>query len=205
MLSLILLTIAGVFSSFSQIANKKLAKPAYSSESLTTAQMLLNALIALPLLFYRFDVPSDFKYWALTLLSTLSFAFSTKYFFKALQLADVSLVSILYKLNIVFVVIIGIALLKESYTIIQSIGLILIIFSSIFVIYKGSIIKSVNLSIIYVLAACMFTTFSSIADKIVLNHFSPFTYVFVNNLLIGELSDISRWFFAQFGSQKSRN
>lgn len=52
-------------------------------------------------------------------------------------------------------------------------------------IYQGSVIKSINLGIIYVLIACIFTTFSSIADKVVLNHFSPFTYVFVNNLLIG--------------------
>lgn len=142
MFSLILLTIAGLFSSFSQIASKKLAKPDYSSESLTTAMMLLNALIALPLLFYKFGIPSEYRYWVLTFLSTLSFAFSTKYLFKALQLTDVSLVSILYKLNIVFVVIIGIVLLKEAYTIIQTIGLILIIFSSIFVMGLAQLIAS---------------------------------------------------------------
>ena len=53
-------------------------------------------------------IPSDFRYWILTLFSTFSFAFSTKFLFKALLVTEVSLVSIIYKLNIVFVVILGI-------------------------------------------------------------------------------------------------
>ena len=67
----------------------------------------------------------------------------------------------------------------------QIFGLILTLSASLLVIYKGSIIKSFNSSVVYILLACVFTTFSSIADKVIVNHFSPFTYVFVNNLFIG--------------------
>ena len=184
MFNLILLSFAGLFSGISQIANKKIAKPEYPPESLTVATMLLNALIAFPLLFYQFEVSLDWRHWLLTAFSTIAFAFSTKFLFKAYNKTDVSLVLIIYKLNVVIVAIIGIILLKETYNTTQSLGLFLILISSISLVFKPRTGKLLPEGIIYVVLAAILTSFASVSDKIILNHFSPFTYAFINNAMI---------------------
>lgn len=183
--NLLLLSFAGLLTGLSQVINKKLATKGHKSTTYTTVIMLLNAAFAIPFLFYQFYISHSLYYWLLILISTTAFAFSTYFSFKAYKVTDVSIVSIIYRFNIVIVALIGIAFLKEQYSFQSYIGLLLIFFSSVVIaLEKGLKFDS---GIIYAFLMAITGAIATVLDKIILNDFSPYTYVFVNNLLVGSI------------------
>lgn len=181
---LLLLSLAGLFSGISQLVNKKLSNLGFNSRSLTVTVMLFNAFLAIPLLFYKFHIPSSWYHWILVFISITSFAFSVFFGFKAYKTTDVSIVSIIYRVNIVLVALSGIIFLGEKYTLNAYIGLFLILLSSILVTFEGRKLI-ITAGIAYVFLMAITGAFASVLDKIILRDFSPYSYAFFNNLLIG--------------------
>jgi transporter family protein len=181
---LIFLSLAGLFSGISQLINKRLVKTGFSSKTYTVVIMLFNAFLAIPLLFYKFHIPTSLYYWVLVIISITSFAFSVLFGFKAYKTTDVSVVSIVYRLNIVLIAIVGIIFLGERYSLSAYFGLLLIFISSILFAFEGRKLK-LSVGVIYALLMAFTGAIASVLDKVILNDFSPYTYAFFNNLLIG--------------------
>lgn len=180
---LLLLSAAGLFSGVSQLINKKITSKEHRSSSYTIVIMLLNALLAVPLLFFNFYVSKSPLFWLLIIISATAFAISTLFSFKAYKETDVSVVSIVYRVNIILVALAGIIFLNESFSFNSYLGLFLIFAGSIIVAFNKDF--KVESGVIFALLMAVFGSMATVLDKIILDDFSPFTYVFVNNLLVG--------------------
>jgi len=182
--NILLLFLAGLLSGLAQLLSKKLVLSNHQSTTYTTVVMLINAIISIPLLFYRFYMSLSIIYWLLILTSVLAFAFSTYFSYQAYKHADVSIVCILQRLNIVLVAVFGVLILQEEFTSKSVIGLSLIFLGGILLVMEKFRFK-LTVGIIYALITALLVTVASILDKVILKDFSPFTYVFINNLLVG--------------------
>jgi len=83
----------------------------------------------------------------------------------------------------VFVALLGIVLLKEQYSFNAYIGLALIFLSSLIITFNKKL--KLSAGTVYALLMAITGTIATVLDKIILNDFSPLSYVFVNNLLVG--------------------
>jgi len=180
------LLIASFSISISQLLNKTLSKKGHSPTTYTSITMLSNALIAIPLLFIQPHFSQSIFIWVLIIASATIYGLSSVLTFKAFKTTDVSIVSIIQRLSIAFISFMGITLLKESYTPKTILGIVLIVASSIILVYKKTK-KKIDTGILMSLGSAFFGAIASILDKKILFDFSPYSYVFVNNALIGIL------------------
>jgi len=183
---IILLIVIGAFMGMVYLLEKKISFDKYHPATILIAISLIGSIFAVPLLFYKFQIPTEPKYWIVGIASMLVYGIGSLFEFKAYKSVDASTLSLVGKLNIVIAAIIGILLFKDTYMIGGYIGLILIIVGSIVVLYEK---KTFHMSkgISFVIFMAIGFAISTILDKIVLNGFSPFTYVFINNFGIGIL------------------
>jgi bacterial/archaeal transporter family protein len=179
-----LLALAGIMVGLAQVVNKKLSHSGYDSRTYTSVITLISATISIPLLFYRFSLPSLPLTWVLVLFSILAFAFSTFFGFQAYKLTDVSIVAIIQRTSIVFIALLGIFILKEKYNFSSYLGLTLIFSSGILLTYTKKK-APINKGVIFALLMALTGSMASLLDKVILSDFSPFTYLFINNLLVG--------------------
>ncbi len=186
LLTFILLFIAGFLNGIIRVVYKTLAVNGNRSTTLTTVTQLIGAVFAIPLLFINFQISTSPAYWILIGFSVISYALFVTFTFRALQNTDVSLVSIIDRLNIVFIAIAGIAFLGEHLTVLSYAGLALICVGGFIVVFeKMSFILSSG--VIFALLATLFGAMASVLDKVILRDFSPYTYVFINDLLVGSV------------------
>lgn len=87
LLILLSLSIAGLFSGFSTLFNKKIADSKADSKTVTLVVMLFNTLLAFPFIFYRFGVADSIWTWLIILISTTSYAFSVYFSFYSIILS----------------------------------------------------------------------------------------------------------------------
>jgi transporter family protein len=165
------------------VLNKKLSGTGHKSSTYTLVIAIVSTLLSVPLLFYRFKVPGLWGFWLLAVVSAATFGLSNMFSYKAYKLTDASVVSLIHRLSIVVAVILGITVLGEIYTPGAYLGLILIIVSSVIILYEDKKI-TLNRGVAYAIVMALLSGLAGVMDKIVLREFSSFTYVFVNNLLI---------------------
>ncbi|MEK7543532.1 MAG: EamA family transporter [Patescibacteria group bacterium] len=182
--SFFILTLASIAIGLTYIINKKLAHGKVNASTLTFVISYVNAFISIPLLFVNFSITKNPLLWLLILVSALTFGLSSYFSFRAYKLTDVSTVSLVHKLNVVVAALIGIVFLSERYSFLSYTGLILIVLSNIFLIYDGKRI-SIEKGIFFAFLMAIMSALAAVFDKIILNDFSPFTYVFVNSIITG--------------------
>jgi len=168
------------------LLEKQISLDKYHPATILIAISLIGSIFAAPLLFYKFQIPTEPKYWTIGIISMLVYGVGSLFEFKAYKSVDASTLSLIGKLNIVIAAIIGIILFKDTYGLSGYIGLMLIIIGSVVVLYeKKAFYMSKGVSFV-ILMAIGFAV-ATVLDKIVLEGFSPFTYVFINNFGIGIL------------------
>ena len=192
----LILILASVAIGLTYIVNKKLAHEKFNASTFTFLISYVNALISFPLLFFNFYVTKNPFLWLLILVSALTFGISSYFSFKAYKIADASTVSLIHKSNIVLTAIIGILFLSEKYSPLSYLGLFLIIISTLFMVYDG---KKINIDrgIFYAFIMALTSALVAVFDKIILNDFSSFTYVFVNSILTGIIFSFRKGIFSK--------
>lgn len=146
--------------------------------------MLVNSILFIPLLFYQFRLPSSPMTWILVFLSVGIFALSAAFMFKSYQHLELSLLTILQRFNIIFVAIIGIIFLGERLSLLGIAGLLFLFIGSSSILYEN---KRFTLSAgaWYTILSALLSAIAAVLDKAILKDFSPYTYAFINNLLVG--------------------
>ncbi len=180
----LLLLFAGLLSGVIQVLNKKLAGSNHRSSTHAAVIALTNGVVGLPLLLYQFQLPQSFGTWILIVFSISTYAISLSLYFLAYKLSDVSLVSVVRRLSIVCIAILGVVFLREQLTIVNWFGLIMIVLSGIVVTIERKQMK-LSSGLLFALFSAVFASISAVLDKQILNDISPFTYVVVNNLFVG--------------------
>ncbi len=183
-LALLLLLIAGVLSGIIQILNKKLAGSYHQPSTHAAFIALANGVIGLPFLLFQFRLPEDSITWVLIAFSVITYAISLLFYFIAYKHADVSLVSVVRRLSIVFIAVLGVVFLREELSFVNWLGVVMILLSGAVVAIDKRKIKF-SAGFLFALLSAVFASVSSVLDKQILNDISPFTYVVVNNLLVG--------------------
>ncbi len=179
---LIILSLGGLAIGIVSIIFKKLAHLKFHPTTFVLAQHILLTLFAAPLLFYQLKLATSATIWIIAIISISSFAIGFTLNFKALKLIDASAVALIRRLSIPIAAILGLIILSQTLTFKSIIGLILITFGAIIILYQK---QHFTLSRGYVFALLMAfgTALALILDKIVLNEFSPITYAFINPLV----------------------
>jgi uncharacterized membrane protein len=166
------------------IVNKSLSREKFPAATFALVTQWMSAVIAIPLLLINFKLAQHPVTWIFILVSTFIYGLSVYFSFKAYQNTDASIVSIVHKFSIVFTAFLGIIFLHEKYYSLSYLGLFFVVMSNIMLIYEKKKII-LTLGIIFALLMAVTSAFAGFFDKIILNDFSPFTYVFVNNFLSG--------------------
>lgn len=183
MIPTILITLGGIAQGLASVIRKHSSTTEHRATTITTTTMLVNAVLCIPLVFYQFRLPTDHFTWVLTLLSAGLFALAAAFFFKAYQHADLSVVSILHRTSIIHIAVIGVIFLQEKISPVGVIGLFLLFFGSASVLYEKRQMKFTK-GAWYALISAFLGALSAVVDKQVLHDFSPYTYVFVNSILV---------------------
>ena len=165
------------------ILNKKIAAKHFSAATNTSAITITSAIVALPLLFVHFYASTSLWTWLLIFLSVTVYGIGNYFGFRAYKETDASIVGIINKSSVVLTALLGIFLLHEGYTDKKYIGLFLILLSNIVILFEKKKIV-VNRGILFAFIMAGASSLAGVFDKQILNDFSPFTYVFVNNFLI---------------------
>lgn len=191
MFGYLLLGFASIADGISQFLNKKLSLTNQSPSTITATISLVSTVYSIPLLLYNFQIDYSPWTWLIIGCSVAAYGLSLYFGYLAYQTIDASIVVILHKLNIVFSAILGIILISETYTINRYIGLALVFFSSLIIIYDKSTLK-ITKGIVFAVLMAFTSALAGVLDKRILSNFSPFTYVFINNFLIWILFSIKK-------------
>jgi uncharacterized membrane protein len=182
---LMLLLTAGFLSGVQQLINKHISKSNQRSDSYTTAALLFSTCLSIPFLFVHQEWAHYTTTWIIIAVSVVCYAFSTAFSFAAYKKLDVSAVSLLQRLSVVFIYILGVVFLKENISAKNLIGIALITFGSLTIIYKKSSAHAHLTGVVLAILMALTGAFAAILDKLVLRDFSPYTYLFINNFLVG--------------------
>ncbi len=180
----LLLLFAGLLSGVIQVLNKKLAGSKHRSSTHAAVIALANGVVGLPFLLYQFRFPESPITWLLIVFSVLAYAISLLFYFIAYKHADVSLVSVVRRLSIVFIAILGVVFLREQLSFVNWLGVVLILLSGVVVAIDKKKIK-LSTGVLFALFSAIFASVCSVLDKQILHDISPFTYVVINNLFVG--------------------
>jgi len=166
------------------VCNKLLSAKEFHAATFSTLYSIVSALLIFPFALAEFRMNLDSPlHTILAIISPVCFGLAFYFGLKAYKTTDVSTVSLFSRLSIPIGAFSGILILSEHYTSKSYLGLILVMFGGLLVVYeKGRIV--LNKGIFF--SALMASGYGIIIvlDKIVLEKFSPFTYVFTNNAVI---------------------
>ena len=182
-MELLILFIAGISLGFAYICQKKLALDRFHPATYVLLISSTSFIVSLPLLMYKFRIPEIGIYWLLVFISVITYGLGSLFSFKAYKLIDASEVGLINRLNIVFTAIIGILLFSEKYTLQSYLGLLLVTTGSLIIVFEiGKL--SLSKGVIFALIMALGYGLAAVFDKLILNQFSPFTYLVVNNFLV---------------------
>jgi bacterial/archaeal transporter family protein len=180
-----------MFSGMSVLLNKMVSKYNTGSTVFTMTTLAISTLFAIPFLFVDFQLPQHPRTWVLAMLSASIYGLSVFFSFKAYKTTDASIVSIIYKFSMVITALFGIFFLKETYAAASYMGLFLLIISTVILFYEKQKI-SFQVGLLFSLLMAFCGAIAALLDKIILNDFSSFTYVFVNCFLVAFLFSIPK-------------
>jgi drug/metabolite transporter (DMT)-like permease len=180
------LALAGLLKGYVYIFNKQLALDKYHAATYTAVIQLVSGVLALPLLLYHFQIPRFPQYWLLAITSISIYGLGFFFSIKAYKLIDASVVGLIQRFKILIAALLGITLLAEIYTVKSYLGLFFVLTGALFIVFDQGKIK-INSGIIYASVMTAAYGLAGVLDKVLLNHFSPYTYVFINSTLMGSL------------------
>jgi len=181
--SFFLLFTASILTGFIPVLGKKLTHTNRKSIAYSVASLIVSTFVSLPFLFIQFQISLSWNLVLLILLSCVFYGLSITYRYEALKNEDVSVVSIIRKISVIISVMGGIIFFKEKFTLFSYIGLLLLILSSIILIFNKNI--KITSGGKYALSMAILSAIATIFDKKILMDMSPFTYVVINNFLSG--------------------
>ena len=176
---LAILLLASIATGVVYVADKKISNGKHQADAYTILTLTLNVLVSLPLLLVNYYMSSNLWIWLMIIISGAAYGLSRFFIYKAYQNNDASAVGIINKFTIVLGALLGIIIFNESYSASSYVGLALIAFSSILILYNGKKIQ-LDKGAVYALIMVVLSSFAAILDKAVLKDFSAYTYVFVN-------------------------
>lgn len=182
-MELFILFCSGILLGISYVLEKKLVVEKFHPATFVVLISSVSTLLSLPLLLYQFKTPIYLLYWILTIGSVIAYGLGFLCSIKAYRKIDASTVGLVSRLNIIITALLAILLLKERYSFISYIALGLIFVGSLLIVFeKGRV--HINYGVVYaILMACGYAI-SAVIDKEILRHFSPFTYVVINNFFV---------------------
>ena len=156
-----------------------LAKGSRHSANIPVIVGLLGSIIFLLLIpFFNMKFPSIWYVWILLLLSNFLYVGNDLLKFIGFKKLDVSVVSIFYQLAKVFMIILGVIIFHEQLTLIEIIGIILIMFGSSLVAFKKNKFK-INKYIWAIIGASLFFALAMTIDVGISAQFNLAFYFFV--------------------------
>lgn len=180
-LELLILIFASLATGVVYVIDKSLSNGKHQADAYTILTLSLNVIVSMPLLMVNFYMSSNILVWLMIIVSGACYGISRWYIYKAYQHSDASTVGIIHKSSIVVSALLGIIILKEEYSVLSYIGLALITFSSVLILYDGKRIQ-LDKGAIYATIMVVFVSLASFLDKAILNDFSAYTYVFINSV-----------------------
>ena len=151
------------------------------SSTLTILIQILSSLFCLIFIpFFKMKYPIDIKIYIFLFLAIIFYTLNDRLGTISRSKLDASIYSIIKQLSTVFMIIFGIAFLKEKILINKIIGSILIILSNIIVLYKK---ERINKYIILGILANIFLALALIIDVNYSNYFNLAFYVLITILV----------------------
>ncbi|MBI3888161.1 EamA family transporter [Candidatus Microgenomates bacterium] len=181
-MNFLLLLISGFVSAFGFLLCKKASSDKFNPFSFALAFQFWNLVIAAPLMLIGFGIPTDPLWWLVMFASAALFTLSMALNFKTFETTDASVVSLIARLSIITASVLGIILTKEVINLQVFFALILVILGTSTVCFEGKKFK-ITRGIIAAFAYAIIYGIVAFIDKQAINHFSPFTYPFFNNLV----------------------
>jgi len=181
-MDVLILFISGIALGIAYILEKKLSSEKFHPVTFTFLISAVSSVIAIPLLFYHFRVAPISFIWFVALLSVTAYGLGWLSNFYAYKLIDASVVGLIQRLNLIVAAFVGIVFLTESYNTRSYIGFFCILLGSIVIMFEKGKFR-ISRGIVFAIFAAIGMGLAAVFDKIVLKQFSPFSYVFVNNLL----------------------
>ncbi|MDI6600815.1 MAG: GRP family sugar transporter [Thermoanaerobacteraceae bacterium] len=164
----------------------------------------LGALFLLP--FAIDESPGDYTFILFALSSGLLYSLANIFYFKSLNIGEISLVTPIGNLNIFFLFILSVIFLHERFTSFKLLGIILIFYGTSTLKREGNFLKSLRAiindrSCLYMLVYSFLVASGRIIDKSAGNRVSPMLYsfsvyvfvaliMFIYLMLNGRLKDI---------------
>lgn len=141
----------------------------------------LGALFLLP--FAIGENPGDYSFTFFALSSGLLYSFANIFYFKSLNMGEVSLVTPIGNLNIFFLFILSVIFLHERFTLYKVLGILLIFYGTSSLKREGNFLKSMQAilsdkSCLYMLIYSFLVASGRIIDKLAGNRVSPMLYSF---------------------------
>ncbi len=181
--SLILVILAGFLLGGMYLSAKQFASEKFHALTYTVTYSLFCMIISFPFAWIDFSLPYDFWHWTLALLSPISFALGNMFAYKAYTTTDASKVGLLGRFGLVVTFILSILFLGEQVSFNGYIGLVLVTIGGMSMLFKGQKLDF-SKGTYFSLLMAFFYGLTGVVDKVVVEQFSPFTYVFFNNLVI---------------------
>ncbi len=175
--------ISGVMLGAAYVFQKLLAQTKYHPLTITISYSIVGMLLISPFAFVYFGVPHNPWLWVLTFISTGIFTVSLLSSINAYESTDVSIVSLIGRMSLVFAAVFGMIVFAEKYSMVSFIGFLLVVLGSLVVLYEG---KRFHLTKGEIFAFIMAFGYGMVAivDKALIQEFTPFTYALVNNAII---------------------
>lgn len=174
---------AGILLGFSYIVNRQISLTKFHPATLTFSYSLIGMVISAPLLFYEAIFAKSSFVWILAVISPLIFALANYSGFSAYRSLEASVVSLISRFSLVVATLLALIFLQEHLTFMSIFGLICVLTGSMVLIFEKTRFV-INRGIFFALLMASCYGIVAVLDRVVLNEFSPFTYVFVNNLII---------------------
>ncbi|MDD3647629.1 MAG: EamA family transporter [Candidatus Dojkabacteria bacterium] len=184
MTTLLITIILGILLGLMYVFNKLLSSKEFHPATFSVLYSLISAILILPFALAEFRLTLDSPlHTILAIISPICFGLAFYFGLKAYKTTDVSTVSLFSRLSLPIGAFSGILILSEEYLDKSYLGLALVMLGGLLVVYeKGKII--LNKGIFYSFLMAFGYGIIIVFDKIVLEKFSPFTYVLTNNTVI---------------------
>gem|GEM_PF-2255262 len=187
--------LAGVIRGIGYLVSKKISREKGSAQAMALGNALVDTLISLPILLYFLVKPQGIQlYWGLIILAVISaaaYGMSVAFQYAALKRIDISVMSIVLRLTILFSALMGIVFLGERLNIWNYLGLLIILIGNLIILWKGRKF-ALSAGIIFTLGSAFVAAVASNLDKFILTKINSVFYVFLNSLLIAITLFISK-------------
>jgi|GEM_PF-5933807 len=207
-ISVLILILAGVMCSISQATHKLLINKGWSVSQLSLGLMVVEIVVGLPFFIWGGPLPTIKEAWLVAIATAGIFSLGKLATFKAFETTPLSVVIILQRLSLVVTAVLANIFLNELSSPFRWLGLVVIIVSSIILGLathhenkRKNITATASIGLIYALVAVVSSGTAAVIDKIALNYFSNWSFIWIDTVLVGGFI----WLIAIFRQRKIPN